>query len=90
MSGPERQSNREDGLSDTIAGVWHCYSVAGAAADAKAITRLVPRRENRRDRDVAKAITRRSIFLETNAVAGVTLVFAEQHRPGRASGSGAS
>ena len=34
---------------------WHCYSAAGAPADAKAITRLVPRRDNRRDRDVATA-----------------------------------
>jgi hypothetical protein len=32
---------------------WHCYSAAGGPADAKAITRLVPRRDNRRDRDVA-------------------------------------
>jgi hypothetical protein len=35
---------------------WHCYSAAGAPADAKAITRLVPRRDNRRDRDVANPI----------------------------------
>jgi hypothetical protein len=34
---------------------WHCYSATGAPADAKAITRLVPRRDNRRDRDVAEA-----------------------------------
>ena len=25
---------------------WRCYSAAGAPADAKAITRLVPRRDN--------------------------------------------
>jgi hypothetical protein len=35
---------------------WHCYSAAGAPAEANAITRLVPRRDNRRDRDVAIAI----------------------------------
>ena len=35
---------------------WHCYSAAGAPADAIAITRLVPRRDNRRDRDVAEVI----------------------------------
>ena len=34
--------------------VWHCYSAAGTPADVKAITRRVPRRDNRRDRDVAK------------------------------------
>jgi len=34
---------------------WHSYSAASATADAKAITRLVPRRHNRRDRDVAEA-----------------------------------
>jgi hypothetical protein len=32
---------------------WHCYSAAGAPADTKATTRLAPRRDNRRDRDVA-------------------------------------
>jgi hypothetical protein len=36
---------------------WHGYSAAGAPADAKAIARLVPRHHNRRDRDVANAIT---------------------------------
>ena len=35
---------------------WHCYSAAGAPADAKAITRLVPRRDNQRDRDVVKPL----------------------------------
>ena len=36
-----------------VIGTWHCDSAAGAPADAKAITWLVPRRDNRRDRDVA-------------------------------------
>ena len=35
---------------------WHCYSVAVARADAKAVTRPEPRRDNHRDRDVAIAI----------------------------------
>ena len=38
---------------------WHSYSAAGARADVKAITRLVPRRDNGRDRDVAQAAARR-------------------------------
>jgi len=35
---------------------WHCYSAVGAPRDVKAITRLVPRHDNRRDRDVAKPV----------------------------------
>ena len=37
---------------------WHCYSAADAQAGAKAITRLVPLTQNRRDRDVANALAR--------------------------------
>ena len=49
---------------------WHCYRAAGAPADAKAITRLVPRRDNQRDRDVAKPIVSSKVVQTTKAIVG--------------------
>ena len=56
---------------------WRSSCAAGAPADALAITRLVPRRDNRRDRDVAKALVRSVHGRAMNAIVGRDLVLAD-------------
>jgi hypothetical protein len=59
-------------------------------ADAKAITRLVPRRDNRRDRDVAKGIVRKDAAAMAKALVPRCAVSAPARWPGgRRSGGSA-
>jgi hypothetical protein len=58
-------------ISYASSGSWHCYSAAGEPAAAKGITRLVPRHNNRPDRDAGAAFVRSSRFTATNAIARI-------------------